>query len=526
MIARRRFLTGALLAPCLPWRDLLAAPGSSAAAALPALGSPQPFSYERLRDQARQLASQPYHTAPVSHAESLERIDYDVHEAIRYRPEVALWAQGDGPWPVQFFHLAKLFREPVRLHVVHDGMAREIEYSRQLFSYGPNAQFAAELPDDLGFAGFRLMNRDPRQRDWLCFLGASYFRSSGELGQYGLSARGVAIDTGLADAEEFPRFTQFWLEAGAEPDALLIYALLDGPRLSGAYRMAVARSGAVVMTIEAALFARAAIQRLGIAPLTSMYWFGEADNHLQVWDWRPEVHDSDGLALWTGSGERIWRPLVDPPSLQTNSFTDCNPKGFGLCQRDRAFDHYQDPRIAYQRRPSLWVEPLEPWGAGAVQLVEIPTRSEFLDNIVAYWVPQEPVVAGAALNFKYRLHWLAEEPRSAALGWVSAVRLGWEDPLEARPNAPRQGVLVVDFAGGPLERLTADAAVRAVARIDHGRLVAAQVAAVAETRQWRALCYLELAGPEPGQIQLRLQSGDTALTETCVYPCWLPVAPG
>lgn len=525
MIARRSFLAGAMLAPCLPWQDLLAAQDERAPTALPALGPPQPFDFERLRQQAQQRASQPYQPPALRPPELLERIDYDVHEAIHYRPEAALWAQGDGPWPVQFFHLARLFREPVKMHVVRAGMAREIVYSPRLFSYGPNAQFAAALPDDLGFAGFRLMDRDPRQQDWLCFLGASYFRSNGELGQYGLSARGVAIDTGLPDAEEFPRFTQFWLEAGAEPDSLLIYALLDGPRLSGAYRVTVGRSQAVVMTIEAALFTRAAIQRLGIAPLTSMYWFGEADNHLQVWDWRPEVHDSDGLALWTGNGERIWRPLVDPPSLQTQTFADRDPKGFGLCQRDRSFDHYQDPQIAYQRRPSLWVEPLEPWGAGAVQLVEIPTRSEFLDNIVAYWVPQEPVAAGAALHFQYRLHWVADEPYLPALGRVVAVRLGWEDPLEARPNAPRQGALVVDFGGGPLESLSQDAAVRLMASIKPGRLLGSRVVSVTETRQWRAMCYLELAGPEPGELQVRLQLGDHPLTETCVYPCWLPAAP-
>ena len=238
-------------------------------------------------------------------------------------------------------------------------------------------------------------------------------------------------------SEEFPYFISFWLEPASDPKALMIYALLDGPSISGAYRILASSQGRVVMDIEAVLFPRTAIPRLGIAPMTSMFWYSET-NHMQSRDWRPEIHDSDGLAMWTGTGERIWRPLNNPPFVQTSSFFDKNPKGFGLLQRDRNFENYQDTGTFYDRRPSLWVEPLEPWGEGAMQLVEIPSDYEIDDNIVAYWVPQAPVLAGSTWTFKYRLHWVADEPYPANLGRVIATRLGRGGVVGIRPSAAQQ----------------------------------------------------------------------------------------
>ncbi len=522
MMTRREWITSTLLTLLWPLLDSANRTHATGQAAKLELGPAHAFSFDRLRDQARQLAAQPYQPPVIRHAEALEPIDYDAHRQIRYRPEAALWAQGDEPYSVQCFHLSSLFKEPVKLHVVQDGAARELLYASQLFTFDDPAQFAAGLPDDLGFAGFRVMNVAPESGDWLSFLGASYFRSAGELDQYGLSARGVAIDTGLPIPEEFPRFTCFWLQPAADPKNLLIHALLDGPSLSGAYRIEVVRSKNVVMTIEAALFTRNAIGRLGIAPLTSMFWFSETDSHLRVWDWRPEVHDSDGLALWTGTGEQIWRPLNNPPRVQIASFSDLNPRGFGLLQRDRNFENYQDGLVFYERRPSLWVEPLEPWGEGEVQLVEIPTRAEINDNIVAYWVPKTPPPAGAALNFNYRLHWGADEPYAPALGRVLATRLTWEDPLDARSGASRRGTLVIDFAGGPLENLTQEAPVQLGVTAACGAVTACSVGLLSGTRRWRAFFYIELAGDEPMEIRAGLKLGDRTLTETCVYPCFLP----
>ncbi len=512
-MTRRSFLTSAL---SLPWLSLL---GRGVRADAPPagleFGPARPFSFDGLRQQAQQLAAQPYQTPVIRHADLLDRIDYDAHLEIRSRPEAALWREGDGPYPVRFFHLGRLFPLPVKIHAVRAGTAREVRYSSRLFTFG-KAEFAAALPDDIGFAGFRVLHSKTEERDWLAFLGASYFRSSGELDQYGISARGIAVDTALPTAEEFPRFTQFWLEPAPDPRAVMVYALLEGPSLTGAYRFWANHRERVVMEVEAVLFFRTAIRRLGVAPLTSMFWFSET-NHQPSWDWRPEVHDSDGLALWTGVGERIWRPLNNPPFVQTNDFFDRNPRGFGLSQRDRRFESYEDDLVFYERRPTLWVEPLEPWGEGSVQLVEIPTDYEANDNIVAYWTPAEPALAGATRTFRYRLHWVADEPYWPDRSRVIATRMSWNTLPKTLPRPAQRAWLAIDFAGGPLEQLDRQSPVELVVSATRGSLRNPNAFQVANTRRWRGNFEIELEGGEPVNLRAYLRLGDRALSETWLY---------
>ena len=313
--------------------------------------------------------------------------------------------------------------------------------------------------------------------DWLAYQGAAYFRTSGALDQYGLSARGLAIDTAMPWPEEFPRFTQFWLERTPEDSAhIVIYALMDSPSVAGAYRFDWTKNTGAVADIQAELFCRNQITRMGVAPLTSMFWFGENNRHLAT-DWRPEIHDTDGLAMWTGAGERIWRPLNNPPTVQTSSFADSDPKGFGLLQRDRAFYDYEDDGVFYDRRPSVWVEPQGGWGRGAVQLVEIPTDDEIHDNIVAYWVPATAVAAGSQWSFAYRLHWLADEPYPpTAVARVRHTRLGRggiPGPAAARGRAQVRDRLRGRAARGPEEAGSGQAGGQCLARPDRQRLRAA-----------------------------------------------------
>ena len=513
-MTRRSFLAGALLLPWLSGLGRNARAETHPPAGLE-FGPARPFGFDWLRQQARHLATRPYQAPPVRHADLLDRIDYDAHLEIRSRPEAAIWREDDGPYPVRFFHLGRLFPLPVKIHAVRDGIAREARYSPRLFAFG-KAEFAAALPDDLGFAGFRVLHSGAEERDWLAFLGASYFRSAGELDQYGISARGIAIDTALPTAEEFPRFTQFWLEPATDPRAVTICALLEGPSLTGAYRFLATRRERVVVDVEAVLFFRAAVGRLGVAPLTSMFWFSET-NHQPGWDWRPEVHDSDGLALWTGAGERIWRPLNNPPFVQISSFVDRDPRGFGLSQRDRQFDHYQDDLVFYERRPTLWVEPLEPWGEGVVQLVEIPTDYEINDNIVAYWVPREPANLGTGRTYRYRLHWVADEPDPLARARVIATRTGWSASPKTPPRPAHRVWFAVDFAGGPLEQLDRQTPVQLVASATRGNLRNPGAFQIAGTRRWRGNFEIELEGGEPADLRAYLRAGDRALSETWLY---------
>ncbi|SMF39475.1 glucans biosynthesis protein [Tistlia consotensis] len=497
-----------------------AAPGSAAqrAAGL-RLGEPRPFSFEALTEQARRLAAAPYEPPYRPAPEIVQKIDYQTHGQIRFRAEDALFAEGPGVYPATFFHLGMFFPKKVTMHVVRDGAASEILYDPAYFDM-PADSIARQLPQDAGFAGFRFQEsrhrKDWKTQDWVAFLGASYFRAIGELGQYGLSARGIAIDTAVPGPEEFPDFKAFWIApAPSEADPALVYALLDGPSLAGAYAFKLWRTEGVVMEIETRLFLRKAVQRLGIAPLTSMYWYSETDRD-SAHDWRPEVHDSDGLAIWTGGGERLWRPLNNPPVPVTSSFVDKGPRGFGLLQRDRNFDHFLDG-VHYELRPSVWVEPLDDWGDGAVQLVELNTDDEIHDNIGAFWVPAQASGPGVAYSFRYRLHWLADQPYPPKeIAQCVATRRG----RGGEPGKPRpQGVekFVVEFAGGPLEELDGDAKVTPVLDSSRGEISYVFVERIPGTRRWRVQFDLTAPGREPAELRGFLRLGKRPLTETWLY---------
>lgn len=482
-------------------------------------GPAKSFSYEWLLAHAEALAKQPYHPPQPLPAEVAQKLDYEAWGKIRFKPEYALFAQGPGVYPVTFFHPGQFFPKPVIIHAVEGGKARRILYQSEYFDM-PADSPARQMGDHSGFAGFRLQesrNRpDWRTQDWIAYLGASYFRAIGALNQYGLSARGIVIDAAEPTPEEFPDFTEFYIQTALkESDPVLVYALLDGPSVTGAYKFSIWRTEGVVQEIEAAVFLRHGVKRLGLAPITSMYWFSESEKR-RLEDWRPEVHDSDGLAIWTGTGERIWRPLINPPYAVTSSFLDTNPKGFGLLQRDRDFEHYLDG-VYYDRRPSLWVEPMATWGEGAVQLIELPTDDEIHDNIGAYWRPAEPPKAGASYRLHYRLHWLAEEPYPANVARCVATRIG----RGGQPGKPRpKGVykFAVEFAGPSLDPLWGDTVKASpVVTTSRGSIHSAFLEPIPTTRRWRAIFDLIPDGTDPVELRLYIQGNGDALTETWLY---------
>ena len=482
----------------------------SAATGGPSLGPAKPFSFETLKSHARALAGQPYRAPPTR--PGLQALDFDAVGAIRYRPDAALWRDLPGDSAVEFFHLGRYAPSPVAINVVDAGGARQIVYSRSLFDI-PRGNPAARLPENLGFAGFRVMNHEGGG-DWLAYLGASYFRAATPFNQYGLSMRAIAIDTATPNVEEFPSFTEFWLDHDAAGN-LVVCALLDGPSVTGAYRITHRKSASgLVQDIEATLNFRRGVLRLGIAPLTSMYWYGEADRALAV-DWRPQIHDSDGLAMWTGAGERIWRPLANPPRVVTNAFQDRDPRGFGLMQRDRLFGDYEDDGAFYNRRPSLWVEPVGALGAGAVQLVEIPTAAETNDNIVAFWTPAKSVAAGDTLETRYRLYWTDEEPSPLGVATVIATRTG----VGGRPGLPGEAAVrkfVIDFAGGRLASLDRSSGVQAIVTFSRGAPTDVAAYPIVGTPNWRLLFDAAITPGNTLDLRAFLRVNGSALTETWV----------
>jgi len=414
------------------------------------LGPPAPFDFAALIKIAEQRAKAPYVPAPKPAPEIMDQLLYDQHEAIHYRPERALFP--DSPYPVIFRHLGKLFSSTVKMYALENGQAREVLYDPSLFTM-PKDSPARQLPKDAGFAGVSLQTAgkfDPVDKGWLCFLGASYFRGVGQNTEMGLSARAVAVDTSPPGKEDFPSYVAFYIAAAKGPDdPVVVHALLDSPKISGAYRFTCHRQNGVTMEVECRLFVREDISKLGIAPLTSMFWYGEygRTNHI---DWRPEVHDSDALLLWTSSGQRVFRALEDYKEFTISTFPDKNPKGFGLTQRDRNQDHFLDP-VYYERRPSLWIEPLGAWGAGHVELAEIPTVDEYHDNVVAYWVPATAAKQGAKFAFDYRMHWRDDEPYPAPeLARVRDTYIG-RGGEPATPDPVGITKFVVEFQGKVLD---------------------------------------------------------------------------
>jgi glucans biosynthesis protein len=487
----------------------------------PLIASPLQFGFEDVYAIARQLAARPYQPPHDRIPPVLRQLGYDQYQAIRYKPQRALWRDEGPRFQVQFFLTGYLFSHPVAVNVIDASGVHRVPFSPDLFAYG-KARLPEPLPATAGFAGFRLhypINNPSTADEFVVFLGASYFRATGRGQSYGLSARGLAMNTAEPGGEEFPAFVEFWLRRPA-PSArtVTVYALLDGPSATGAYQFEIAPGGATRIDVTAAIFFRRRAAVLGMAPLSSMFFHGK--NTIRAFgDFRPEVHDSDGLLLASGTGEWIWRPLVNPQSILVSSFSLSGPKGFGLMQRDRAFDHYQDLQARYDIRPSVWIVPHGDWGRGQVRLFEMPTEHEYADNIVAMWVPAQQPPPGTPIRFAYGMVWGAEDgalPQSPG-GRAVATRVGGARPGDHSGGAPAQ-VFVVDFAGNALNALPATASVQAIINAGPGGTIAEQhVQKNPVTGEWRASFRVQFAGKSPVDLRCFLKRGSDVLTETWSY---------
>ncbi|MEO5882241.1 MAG: glucan biosynthesis protein G [Caldimonas sp.] len=474
------------------------------------------FGFEDVARRAEALAGQPYKPAAIRMPKEIRELDYDQYRDIRFRPEKSIWRAEKLPFELMLFLQGRAVSEPVEIHLVEPSGERALAFEQGLFDFGKN-RIEAEKLRDLGFNGFRVhfpVNKPSHKDEVLVFQGASYFRALGKGQSYGLSARGLAVDTAAATGEEFPRFVEFWIER-PRPGAtsLVIHALLDSKRVAGAYRFVLAPGNETTMQVTARLFLRERIAKLGLAPLTSMFTFGE--NQPGHDDFRPEVHDSDGLSIQGADGEWIWRPLVNPKRLLVTSFTLTGPRGFGLMQRDRSPANYEDPEALYERRPSAWVEPVGNWGPGRIELVQIPTPDETNDNIVAYWVPQTTPAPGKPVDFAYRIRWQSAATLPTDKAWVVQTRRG--RGFVKRPDGDIN--FVVDFDGQPLRGLSASEAIEPVIWVD----------ANAEVRErnlfrnpvsgaWRMTVRIKrIDAAKPVELRAYLKQQQTTLSETWSY---------
>jgi periplasmic glucans biosynthesis protein len=487
-------------------------------AALACLARPTSVSAIALDDVAARalgLASESFQAPPETVPEWLGTTSYDQWRDIRFRPEQSLWKDLGLPFQLQLFHPGYYYQRVVTVNVVDAAGIHPLRFSTAQFDYGRN-KFADKLPQDLGYAGLRLHApiKTPKYFDEvIVFLGASYFRAVGKQQVFGLSARGLAIDTASPSGEEFPYFREFWVvQPGAQDTSITVYALLDSPSLAGAYEFRISPGDQTVVKVAARLFARREVRKLGMAPLTSMFFHGENTSRAFD-DFRPEAHDSDGLLLNFASGEWMWRPLDNPRALNVSTFNMPSPHGFGLVQRDRDFTHYQDLETRFDVRPSAWVVPDGFWGDGKAELVEIPTKADANDNIVAYWVPDKGPVPGKPFDFGYTLYWYGDgnpEPP----GRVIATR-------RDRGNVENAYRFVIDFAGRKLEALPAETILRAVVSIasgpDAAELLDQHVEKNPTTGGFRLTFQVRPLTKEPIELRAFLDKDANTLTETWSY---------
>ena len=402
-----------------------------------------------VRKRAAELSRRAFEAPPETLPAAMAAMGYDEYRDLRFRPERAIWRGEDLGFELQFFPSAYIYRSPVEIFLVENGSIRQLTADRELFDFGlQHSKVPLQAP--LSFSGFRIhapLKRPDYYDELLAFQGASYFRGLGKNHSYGLSARALALNTEGPEPEEFPLFRSFWIERPKDQRSLVVHGLLDSPSVTGAYSFVIAPGAATVMDVDAQIFPRRDLPKVGFAPLTSMFWKDTHDGDGPL-DFRPAIHDSGGLAAWNSRDERLWRPLLSPSELQISYFRDSSPKGFGLIQRERQFDAYQDLEAHYQDRPSAWVEPTRNWGDGSIQLVEIPTETEYFDNIVAYWRPDKTLLAGQAYAIGYRLSWCDDAP--AGKGYrVGKTRIG-EGP---RPGTVRFVVDFLDLRNSKLEQV-------------------------------------------------------------------------
>lgn len=461
------------------------------------------FNLDDVAAKAKDLAGQKFE-APKSNLPPVFRdMKYADYQKIRFIQEKAEWAKDKTPFKLSFYHQGMHFDTPVKINEVTATKVEEIKYDPSCFEFG-DVPHDAEATKNLGYAGFRVLypiNKADKQDEIMTLLGASYFRVVGKGHRYGLSARGLAIDTALPSGEEFPRFREFWIEKPKPNDKhLVIYALLDSPRSTGAYKLTLRPGEDTLVDVKSRVYLRDNVSRLGIAPLTSMYLFGP-NQPSKVMNYRPALHDSEGLSIHAGNGEWLWRPLNNPKHLAVSNFSVENPRGFGLLQRQRAFSDYEDLDDEYEKRPSTWIEPKGDWGKGTVDLVEIPTADETNDNIVAFWSPEKLPEPGKPFEYDYRLRWTIKEDQlhSPELGWVKQTLRSTGDVKQSNLIRQPDGTVafLVDFIGPNLANLPADTAVRSQVSVgDNAELVENNLRYNAQTKGWRLTLRLKVQDPK------------------------------
>jgi periplasmic glucans biosynthesis protein len=494
--------------------SLLGAAGR-AGRAVAADAGPTPFDDSTVRDIAARMAKSSYSAPSQKLPDAISNMNFDQFAGVAFKPDQALWHGQNLAFDIEFFPRGYLYKPRIDMYEVVDGKAAPVPYNPDMFTY---ANPELRVTDNLGFAGLRIrnaINTPGVMEECAVFLGASYFRAVAKGQNYGLSARGFANGTGDPKGEEFATFRAYWIERpNPGVDSMVLHALLDSPSVVGAFRFTIRPGTTTVFDVQSQFFPRTTITQGGVAALTGMFYFDTNDRN-RVDDWRPAAHDSEALQLWTGEGQQLWRPLANPVDLQFSAFADTSPHGFGLMQRKRSFVDYEDLALNYEKRPSLWIEPIGDWGEGAVDLVEIPTPNEVNDNIVSFWRPKAPLQAGKEYTFTYRMYWGWDNPWPTQQARIVATRVG------SVVDQPTERFFVIDFAGAPFDHLAPDAKFHLLPQSSVGTIKNVVVEPNPDIHGWRTTFEFDPAGAKSAELQCQLANDQGPVSEKWMYR-WTP----
>jgi glucans biosynthesis protein len=466
----------------------------------------QPFSDQLVMEAARALAKRPFVSPQTALPDPFQNLNQEQFQAIRARPERHAWTGENRGFVLEPLHRGFIYQAPVALHLVEDGVTRRLVYDSGRFAFG-RLQPPGGLPD-IGFSGFRLhVEAEGGPREVAAFQGGTFFRSAARGQVHGALARALAIRTADTRGEEFPAFRAFWIERPHGRDLAVVHAVADSESAVAYFRFSLRPGDVTILDTEATVFARAAVDHVGIAPMQATFLFA-ANRRRNVDDYRPAVHEASGLQILNGRSEWIWRPLNNPESLQISSFMDENPRGFGLVQRDRDFAQYQDDDQRYDLRPSLWIEPIGDWGPGVVQLVEIPTDAEIHDNIIAYWRPRQPMPAGGEIAHAYRQFWCWQPPERPPLALAQGFRTG--------RGGGRRRHFLIEFTDAMFGSETPPD-VRPLVSAPPGTIHNLRLLFNAGRKSARVHFDLEPGGETGIELRLQLLAGDRPVSETWLY---------
>ncbi|WP_026606114.1 glucan biosynthesis protein [Methylocapsa acidiphila] len=480
-----------------------------------ALSQPTPFDPAAVTEEARRLAKQPFKAPAADVPDPFRNLSYEQYVAIRHRPEAAIWVSDNLGFAVELLHRGFIFSTPMDINLVAEGASRRVVYDAALFDFGKLSQ--PINVGDIGFSGFRILAPQGGENflELAAFQGASFFRALARGQNLGAMARALSIKTADPRGEEFPAFRSVWIERPTlAANALVIHALIDSESVTGAFRFTIHPVEATIIDVECTLFARVAVDNFGVATISATHLTGAIDDRRRADDLRPTVSEVLGVQMLTGKGEWLWRPVSNRDTLQISTFVDENPRGFGLLQRDRNFDHYQDDDQHWEARPSVWIEPLGDWSVGGVQLIEIPSDSEANDNIIVYWKPRQPLVAGGETSFAYRQFWCWSPPERPSLAAVAQSRVG-------RGSSAKRRRFLVEFTGDNLAAAQGMDGFKPSLSVAPGAIVSMRTFASPDKTSYRVLFELDFGGEPSSELRLALETAAGPVSETWIYR-WTP----